>query len=400
MDTRAPLRLVLSMTTLPGREALLARAVASLSRQTRPPDAFYLWLPAERFGGRYPALDAAQARIVAGPDPGPAMKLLPALDLEPDPATLLVTVDDDVEYPPELLAKLEATARLVPDQAVGFTGWSLAGEGGEPGVIHWNEEVPRSAMLQPVEVLEGYRGVAYRRGFFDARALHEHLAALDAFRYHDDILFGGYLASRGIGRVVRWFGLLPVPAHRIWGLLAEQAGLHIRPGWHQNGVRCVQYWNAVTPGCLDGAVPVLHRHQRLQLEAAATGPRPGFLHHGSKPLPGGCDIVHPLASADWPWADGALAEVLLADAGDLGGAGVGDLLERCRRSLKPGGLLKLRMPEPLGGRRTPHPAGLEGAQGEPRPLPDALEVIASTEAWRLSWERSDDSTVATIARPP
>jgi hypothetical protein len=64
------MRVVVSLTTIPGRERLVRKSIDSLLRQTWPPDAIYLWLPREHFGGgvdrfRHPGVD-----VRIGPDRG------------------------------------------------------------------------------------------------------------------------------------------------------------------------------------------------------------------------------------------------------------------------------------------------------------------------------------------
>lgn len=241
------MRLVVSLTTIPKRRSLLERTLASIWRQSQTPDVVYLWLPRERFSAgvndyRFPGVD-----VRVGADLGPAMKLLPVLDIETDPETLIITIDDDVEYPPELIARLLSASTLHPDQAIGFTGWALDPQTSATSIVHLNASTPGAARLQPVHVLEGYRGVVYRRRFFEHDILG-HLEALSAFRFHDDILLSGYLASRSIARLVRWYGTDPLEEGRHWGLNGDDVGLHTTPGWREQGKACVDYWLRLDPG--------------------------------------------------------------------------------------------------------------------------------------------------------
>lgn len=243
------MRLVVSLTTIPERRALLERTLASLRSQSQAPDAVYLWLPQERFAGcdagdyRFPGVE-----VRVGADLGPAMKLLPVLDIETDPETCIVTVDDDVEYPPELIARLSSASRRYPDQAIGFTGWVLPSDASATSVVHLNAATPGVARMQPVHVLEGYRGVLYKRRFFGLEDIRGHLEALSAFRFHDDILLSGYLAVCGIQRLVRWYGTNPLDEAGYWGLNGDAIGLHTTPGWLEQGRACVEYWLRQDPG--------------------------------------------------------------------------------------------------------------------------------------------------------
>lgn len=241
------MRLVVSLTTIPERRLLLERTLTSLRRQSLVPDAVYLWLPQERFAGNMSGYRLPGVEVRVGADLGPAMKLLPVLDIETDPETCIVTIDDDVEYPPELIARLSSASRLHPDHAIGFTGWVLDPETSATSVVHLNAAMPGAARMQPVHVLEGYRGVLYKRRFFE-HDIHGHLEALSAFRFHDDILLSGYLAGRSIGRLVRGYGTDPLKETRYWGLNGDTIGLHTSPGWLEQGRICVDYWLRLDPG--------------------------------------------------------------------------------------------------------------------------------------------------------
>ncbi|QIK38604.1 hypothetical protein GWK36_12125 [Caldichromatium japonicum] len=243
------MRIVVSLTTLPERWHLLVRTLESIQRQTQPPAAIYLWLPRERFGEEVPqdyCFSGVDVRLSA--DLGPAMKLLPVLDIETDPETRIVTIDDDVEYPPGLIARLAELSNLYPDHALGFTGWVLDQPTAPTGVIHLNTSTMGSARFQPVHVLEGYRGVLYKRCFFD-RAIWDHLNALSAFRWHDDILLSGYLGSRGIERLVCRYNPDPLQEAYHWKLNGDDIGLHTTTDWLEQGRSCVAYWLARDP-CL------------------------------------------------------------------------------------------------------------------------------------------------------
>jgi hypothetical protein len=106
-------RVVVTLTTIPTREDSVIQTVESIQRGTVKPDAIYVNLPEW-----YP-------RFKCGPDPnlktklsaigvivntckeyGVLTKLLPTLDVETDPETLIVIVDDDMQYQPRFLEGL------------------------------------------------------------------------------------------------------------------------------------------------------------------------------------------------------------------------------------------------------------------------------------------------------
>lgn len=247
------MRIVVSLTTLPGREDLVWRAIESIWCQTCLPDAIYLNLPSDRFAGsRVPfRFEGVTQRLL--PDIGPAMKLLPTLGMENDPDTFIITIDDDVEYPPQLIDKLVRAAVLFPSSAIGFTGWSVSIiKDGIPEIWHMNQDIAGCRFFQPVQVLEGTRGVIYRRSFFD-NDIQGHACAHPSFRFHDDILFSGYLASRDIGRVVRWFDTRQRYSVSNWKIHGQSDGLHTTQNWYQLGRDCWDYW--ATSGAYDKKQP-------------------------------------------------------------------------------------------------------------------------------------------------
>lgn len=235
------MRLVVTMTTLPGREQSLMRTLQSLAQQTRKPDQIYLWLP--RLTGFQLDLNRIDPRVMVDnvDDLGPATKLLPTLALERDPDTRIVTADDDVEYPDVMLAKLTEASNESPEAAVGFTGWRLVSLVPHPVVEHYNEANPNCTTRHPVQVLEGTRGALYKRSFF-AEDVFMHLARETAFRYHDDIFFGGYLAYRGVPKIVRTLGATDGSRRPIWRVGCQESGLHTTPGWYALGRKCWEYW--------------------------------------------------------------------------------------------------------------------------------------------------------------
>jgi len=107
------MRVAVTLTTIPTREESLIKTIESIQSGTYKPDVIYVNLPEW-----YP-------RFKKGPDPnletklkdlgvtvnkcrdyGVLTKLLPTLELETDPETLLVIVDDDMNYQPRFLEGL------------------------------------------------------------------------------------------------------------------------------------------------------------------------------------------------------------------------------------------------------------------------------------------------------
>lgn len=332
-------RVVVSLTTIPGRRHHLIRAIASIRRQTRTPDAIYLWLPTEHFqsadGYHFSGVDT-----YPHPDLGPATKLLPILGVEQDPATLIIPLDDDIEYPVTLVERLVGAASLWPGQALGFTGWCIDPDVSPLKIEHFNEDEPQAAMHQEVHVLEGYRGVIYQRGFFENDVL-DHLRALESFRFHDDILLSGYLAARGITRAALWLGSGGTESRHAWGVLGADMGLHTGPDWLAHGLACVAYWRKRHPD-LFTPVPRIMPWERLHLTLSHQ-PRPGFGWRCDArvlgPLGEGAEVVDDA----WRGAGEHLREILITDPPEsTTRKGLG-WLAACLKRLVDGGVLTARL---------------------------------------------------------
>lgn len=130
-------------------------------------------------------------------DYGPATKLIPSLMSVDDPNERIVTVDDDIVYERHLLEELAEASEKHPDKVIGFEGFR---EGNR--FIH-AEHVRSPRGFEPVDVLEGYRGIIYRRGLFDGSIFTDIRGLMaDGMFLCDDELFSWNLRRRGIKRVV------------------------------------------------------------------------------------------------------------------------------------------------------------------------------------------------------
>jgi hypothetical protein len=191
-------KVVVSLTTIPSRVSSLDRIIGCLKKQTLIPDRIYLNLPRYSIREKIPYPDYPSDKLVyvnRCDDYGPITKLYPTLLLEKDPETIIITVDDDVDYSEDLIETLVRGAQLHPNSAISGSGFIVGDLWNCFAVIHspndWTE----------VSVIEGYSGCAYRRKFFDADLLDYTGAPSCAF-YHDDIWISRHLAKKKISRLV------------------------------------------------------------------------------------------------------------------------------------------------------------------------------------------------------
>jgi hypothetical protein len=137
-------------------------------------------------------------RIHRCADHGPATKLLGALERENDPETLIITVDDDVTYPPSMVAAYRQIARHGPGCAYSTTGFDISDPFAFAVAIR-GSLVPVRGHLSNVQVVEGFGSCLYVRSFFDD-SIYPPATLPDCLRYSDDIYISNYLARRGIDR--------------------------------------------------------------------------------------------------------------------------------------------------------------------------------------------------------
>ena len=192
------MRVVVSLSTIPSRVSHLAKVLNSLLDQTYPIDQIYLNIPywSTRENCPYPDLtSSSRIKIIRCEDYGPITKLIPVLQVEKNPETIIITVDDDVQYNNKQVEKLVYWAQKYPDSAIG-SGGVIAGSG-----INFFGKIISPNQLTSVSVIEGVTGCAYRRKFFTSDILDYTGAPKEAF-YHDDFWISGHLARKGIPRLV------------------------------------------------------------------------------------------------------------------------------------------------------------------------------------------------------
>ena len=211
-------RLVASITTIPSRVHLLRQSVESLWTQRRRPDKVQINVPAysRRECAAYPD-EASFRRLLPYPDSwlvirtgvadeGPITKLLSTLEDEPDPSTIILLVDDDTVYRPDMIRiMLEHRAGHPGHKATGFSG-RLA----TPIMKRFTPAVTlqfcsNTTVDTSVTFLENFSGGFFDRDCFPRQVdlLRTQLASLppECF-YTDDIVIGALLARANIERTV------------------------------------------------------------------------------------------------------------------------------------------------------------------------------------------------------
>lgn len=221
-------RLVVTLATIPSRISKIGPVIDSLEAQTRRPDRIYvcicefcLWEQSPYDVPAWLRQDELVEVVVSTKDYGPANKLLGMLDREPDPSTRIVIVDDDWAYNPDMLETLERRfEQLGGRAAIGSSGariprhWShMAARIGpeikaKPHLRNQLIFVAESPEEIAVDILQYGFGALLLRGWFD-NAILDLLEPLEPLFFADDVLFSGYLESKGVRRIC--IAGLPLP---------------------------------------------------------------------------------------------------------------------------------------------------------------------------------------------
>jgi len=213
-DWHPDFRIAVTLTTLPKHLDRLTEVLDSLHRQTLPPDVIYLNVPkgiSKRTGKEY-VLDNNVTdqlekhykliKILRVIDYGPATKLIPAIDEESDPNTLLITADDDFIYHEETVRHIAWYSYHHPDVAWSTCGWGFQWipfhkVGVVPVYTYWPF---RGKNGRRADVLQACCGIGYRRSFFtDVEALKN--PEKECFTT-DDIWISGNLERNNIDRAL------------------------------------------------------------------------------------------------------------------------------------------------------------------------------------------------------
>ena len=136
-------------------------------------------------------------------DYGPATKLLGALLIERDPSTVIVTVDDDIVYDPNLIDVLTTYIPLDSALCTACQASNPWANSSDLLMIHdgtWLRWLWRQNAKKCPGWLVGWAGVAYRVSFFGPDVFN--VTMPHGCFYNDDVWISGYLRRKGVGLLV------------------------------------------------------------------------------------------------------------------------------------------------------------------------------------------------------
>ena len=191
------------MTTIPARLEGLSKTVKSALDHLVHCDAIYLNIPhVSRKGKKYvlpkdflsDLTPEQQTKVILNrcQDLGPITKILPALELESDPNTLVISLDDDIMFKKDISQILLEKHRQYPDACVSFSGFCV-------GVFpfNWQFAISNKRDLE-CDWIQGVHSIVFPRGLIDLESFKEWKPHMIK---HDDHRISSFLSSKGIRRI-------------------------------------------------------------------------------------------------------------------------------------------------------------------------------------------------------
>jgi hypothetical protein len=124
-------------------------------------------------------------------DYGSLTKILPTLmRLDRNDETILITIDDDLEYIDGFIEYHLEKGKDYPNCALGFAGLSAI-----DGSCHYCTSLANDTR---VKILEGYKTVSYKNNFFKEDFFEEFVGK----SWSDDIIISAYLGKHNIKKIV------------------------------------------------------------------------------------------------------------------------------------------------------------------------------------------------------
>lgn len=135
-------------------------------------------------------IESDKLHIFRTADYGSLTKLLPTIYRIDDPETIIITLDDDLEYVDGFIEYHIKKREKYPDAALGFAGISSIPN----GICHFCTPVPQDTR---VKILEGYKTISYLRSFFK-----EDFEEFAVGNWNDDMIISAYLGKENIKKIV------------------------------------------------------------------------------------------------------------------------------------------------------------------------------------------------------
>lgn len=137
-------------------------------------------------------------------DIGPATKLVPTLSMINDPETIIIVVDDDLIYHPEMINEHIKNQEKWPESVVGYDGLRAK-------TFHFNDVrdyyFSGHHVDSKVDIVQHYKSVSYKRRYFENDFEQ---FVFNYFSWSDDLLVSAYFASKKRDRMITYYEPDPI----------------------------------------------------------------------------------------------------------------------------------------------------------------------------------------------
>tara|TARA_R110002012_G_scaffold261357_1_gene443262 strand:+ start:2214 stop:3059 length:846 start_codon:yes stop_codon:yes gene_type:complete len=150
-------------------------------------------------------IDDSKLKIFRTDDYGSITKIIPTLQRLTEPDDIIIVVDDDMIYHPELINEHIKNRKQWPDYAVGYDGIrsrNIDGTFASTYNDNRNYYVTATGRNTLVDILQHYKSVSYRRRFFESDF---YSFIEDNGTWCDDTCISAYFASKNRGRLVTFY---------------------------------------------------------------------------------------------------------------------------------------------------------------------------------------------------
>lgn len=149
-------------------------------------------------------------RIYRTDDYGPLTKLLPTVERISDPEQIIVVVDDDLVYHPDMLLEHSRNQQKFMDAVVGYDGLRSRTDDGQLSNRFSDSRdyfFTSHRITSKVDIIQHYKSVSYKRKYFesDFRSF-----VLRNYSWADDILIAAYMAYKKRDRIATYHESDPI----------------------------------------------------------------------------------------------------------------------------------------------------------------------------------------------
>lgn len=248
--------IVVTLSTTPYRIDKLHTTLLTILQQNAPIKHIYLSVPyifkRDNISYTIPKWLQEHDRItiLRTEDYGPATKLLGLLKNVSLPnESIIITIDDDIQYEKHTLLHLSYSALRNPQSAIGISGADIyKKDETQQGHDRTLGLKTRYNFNGKVAILQGYAGIAYRRAFF-SEDIFDVFSLPDYCILSDDIYFSFYLAKHKISRhtLVNHFVNTKRLRSVVDSALSANALQMLDPKPAVKNVQCIEYLQSRDP---------------------------------------------------------------------------------------------------------------------------------------------------------